>query len=59
MKDKKEIVARLKENQSSTPSKWIEKAEWRLQNKSWLQHSQRIAVMMMEKMDVIDMNKNS
>lgn len=47
----KEVLTRLKEHQSTTPSKWKEKAEWRLQNKSWLRHSQRIAMKMLEKMD--------
>ena len=28
-----------------------EKAEWRQQNKSWLRHSRRIAVKMLEKID--------
>ena len=46
----KDVIARLKEHQSLTPSKWRERAEWRQQNKSWLRHSQRIAVMMHEKM---------
>lgn len=47
----KEVIARLKEQQSTTPSKWKEKAEERQQNKSWLRHSQRIAMKMLEKMD--------
>ena len=49
----KEVIARLKEHQSPTPSKWRERAEWRQQNKSWLRHSQRIAVKMLEKMPAL------
>ena len=53
----KEDRARLKEHQSTTPSKWKEKAEWRLQNKSWLRHSQRIAMKMLEKMDELGLTQ--
>lgn len=34
----------LETHQSEAPSKWREEAEWRRDNWSWLQHSQRIAV---------------
>ena len=51
----KEVIARLKEHQSATPSKWRERTEWRQQNKLWLRHSQRIAVKMLEKMDELEM----
>lgn len=53
----KEVIARLKEHQSTSPSKWKEKAEWRLQNKSWLRHSQRIAMKMLEKMDELGLTQ--
>ena len=54
----KDVITRLKEHQSPTPSKWRERAEWRMQNKSWLRHSQRIAVRMLEKMDELSMTLN-
>ena len=54
----KDVIARLKEHQLPTPSKWRERAEWRMQNKSWLLHSQRIAVKMLEKMDELSMTLN-
>ena len=53
----KEVIARLKEHQSPTPSKWRERAEWRQQNKSWLRHSQRIAVKKLEKMDELGLTQ--
>lgn len=53
----KEVITRLKEHQSTTPSKWKEKAEWSLQNKSWLRHSQRIAMKMLEKMDELGLTQ--
>lgn len=34
----------LESHKSKTPSKWREEAEWRRDNWSWLQHSQKIAV---------------
>ena len=53
----KDVIERLKEHQSPTPSKWRERAEWRMHNKSWLRHSQRIAVKMLEKMDELSMTQ--
>ncbi|MDE6106252.1 MAG: helix-turn-helix transcriptional regulator [Bacteroidales bacterium] len=53
----KEVVAGLKRHQSATPSRWREKAEWRLQNKSWLRHSQHIAMLMLDKMEEMDMTQ--
>ena len=47
----KEIISKLKSHQSESPSRWREKAEWRLQNKSWLRHSQHIALLMLDKME--------
>ncbi|MBO4613261.1 MAG: helix-turn-helix transcriptional regulator [Bacteroidaceae bacterium] len=41
---KKKTIEFLEAHQSSTPSKWREEAEWRRDNRSWLRHSQRIAV---------------
>ena len=52
-----QVREQLKEHQSPTPSKWRERAEWRQQNKSWLRHSQRIAVKMLEKMDELGMTQ--
>ena len=53
----KEVVARLKQLQSTTPSRWREKAEWRLQNKSWLRHSQHIAMLMLDKMEKMNLTQ--
>lgn len=41
---KKKTFEFLEAHQSETPSKWREEAEWRRDNWSWLQHSQKIAV---------------
>ena len=40
----KKTIEFIKAHQSETPSKWREEAEWRRDNWSWLQHSQKIAV---------------
>ena len=40
---KKKTIEFLEAHQSQTPSKWREEAEWRRDNWSWLQHSQKIA----------------
>lgn len=51
------IISKLKQHQSSTPSKWRENAEWRLANKPWLRYSQQIAMMMLDKMDELNMTQ--
>ena len=47
---KKETLDFLEAQQSETPSKWREEAEWRRENASWLRHSQQIAVKVLLKM---------
>ena len=46
-----QIVNNLRKHQSTTPSRWRERANWREENKSWLRHSQHIAMMMLDKME--------
>lgn len=46
-----DVVEKLKEHASPTPSKWKEEAEYRLANKSWLRYSQKIALLMLDKME--------
>ena len=50
-------ISRLREHQSSTPSRWRENAEWRMKNRSWLRYSQRIAMMMLDKMEEMNMSQ--
>lgn len=52
-----EIVNNLKMHQSTTPSRWRERAEWRQENKSWLRHSQHIAMMMLDKMETLGLTQ--
>lgn len=53
----KKVIEGLKEHQSPIPSKWRERAEWRQQNKSWLRHSQHIAMLMLDKMEKMKMTQ--
>ena len=39
-----DIIKKLEQHQPETPSKWREKAEFRLANKSWLRYSQHVAM---------------
>ena len=57
MKTHEEIISKLKEHQSPTPSKWRENAEWRRKNRAWLRHSQHIAMMMLDKMEELSMSQ--
>lgn len=53
----KTVVEKLKERASTTPSKWREEAECRCANKTWLRYSQHIALLMLDKMDMLGMNR--
>ena len=57
MRTHEEIISKLKEHQSPTPSKWRENAEWRRKNKVWLRYSQHIAMMMLDKMEALHMSQ--
>ena len=57
MRTDNEIVSKLKKHQPSTPSRWREKAEWRIANKSWLRYSQQIAMMMLDRMEELHMSQ--
>lgn len=57
MRTNEEIISKLKEHQSPTPSKWRENAEWRLKNRAWLRYSQHIAMMMLDKMEELRMSQ--
>ena len=59
MRTREEIISKLKNHSSETPSKWREKAEWRNENKSWLRYSQRIAMMMLDKMEELGLTQKS
>lgn len=46
-----DVVSRLEQFRSPTPSRWREKAEWRRANKEWLRYSQFVAMKMLDQMD--------
>jgi len=55
----KDLQNRLMAHASATVSKWREKAEERRENKEWLRHSQRIAMMMLDKMEELGITQKS
>lgn len=59
MKTREETIKRLNDYKSKTPSKWRENAEWRNANKSWLRYSQRIAMMMLDKMEELGLTQKA
>lgn len=59
MNTREEILSKLKIHSGETPSKWREKAEWRNANKAWLRYSQRIAMMMLDKMEKLGLTQKS
>ncbi|MBR5982480.1 MAG: helix-turn-helix transcriptional regulator [Bacteroidales bacterium] len=40
----------LEANQSATPSKWREEAQWRKENQEWLRYSRRISLVLLSYM---------
>ena len=44
MKSQQEILDKLNQTISTEPSKWLEEADYRFENKAWLQKSQAIAL---------------
>lgn len=59
MKTREETISKLNEHRSKTPSKWRENAEWRMANKAWLRYSQRIAMMMLDKMEELGLTQKA
>lgn len=53
----KTTIEKLEKYASSTPSKWREALEYRQENKMWLRYSQRIAMLMLDKMDELGINQ--
>lgn len=53
----KTVIDKLKEHASTTPSKWREEAEYRRANRTWLRYSQHIALLMLNKMDALGINR--
>ena len=47
---KQKMIEFLESHKSETPSTWREEAEWRRDNWSWLQYSQKIAVKILLRM---------
>ena len=52
-----EIVKKLEQHQSATPSRWREAAQARKANKEWLRYSQEIAMRMRDKMEEQDITQ--
>jgi len=51
------IINKLKQHESVTPSQWREEADFRRENKSWLRHSQSIAMLMLDKMEELGLSQ--
>lgn len=59
MKTANEIINGLNNHCSSTPSKWKGNVEWRIANKRWLCYSQRIAMMMLDRMEELELTQKA
>ena len=56
---KQKTLEFLETHKSETPSTWREDAEWRRNNWTWLQHSQKIAVKILLQMKVLGLTQKS
>ena len=56
---KQKSIDFLENHQSETPSKWKDEAVWRRDNKSWLRHSQHIAVLVLSYMKSENMTQSA
>ena len=59
MKTTNEIINGLNNHRSSTPSKWRDNVEWRIANKRWLRYSQRIAMMMLDRIEELGLTQKA
>lgn len=56
---KQKTLEFLETHKSETPSTWREDAEWRRNNWTWLQHSQKIAVKILLQMKVLGLTQKA
>lgn len=54
-----DVQTRLMAHSSATPSQWRGKAEARKANKEWLRYSQRIAMMMLDKIEELGITQKA
>lgn len=59
MRTAEQIKEGLKRKSSSTPSKWKDNAQWRIDNKEWLRYSQHIAMLMLDRMEELGLCQKS
>lgn len=52
------VISKLEQFQSPTPSRWREEAQRRRENKEWLRYSQHIAMTMLDKMEALRMTQS-
>ena len=50
-------VKKLRQHSSKTSSQWRKEAEYRLENKSWLRYSQNIALLILDKMNEMNLTQ--
>ncbi|GAP72654.1 helix-turn-helix domain-containing protein [Candidatus Symbiothrix dinenymphae] len=55
----KEVIKKLEQHASLTPSGWREVAEHRQTNKTWMRYSQYIAMLMMDKMEDLGLTQTA
>lgn len=51
------ITEKLSAHRSTSPSRWRKAAEGRREDRGWLRHSQRIAMMMLDRMEDLNMTQ--
>ena len=54
-----QIVKKLREHESTSPSCWRKEAEYRHENKAWLRHSQYVAMLMLDRMETLGLTQKA
>jgi ribosome-binding protein aMBF1 (putative translation factor) len=53
------VIDKLRQHESADKSGWREAANFRRENKSWLRHSQYIAMLMLDKMEELGLTQKA
>ncbi|MDR1973259.1 MAG: helix-turn-helix transcriptional regulator [Bacteroidales bacterium] len=52
-------IQKLREHETTNTSRWRSEAEQRRENKSWLRHSQHVAMLMLDKMEELGLTQKA
>ncbi|MDR1919892.1 MAG: helix-turn-helix transcriptional regulator [Tannerellaceae bacterium] len=54
-----QLINKLRQHESAKESRWQDEANFRQENKSWLRHSQYIAMLMLDRMEELGLTQKA